>query len=144
MKLDSKKDIRRLVIYFLYDKEGIADRYVIYMLEAMKKNSSEIFVVSNGKLADESREAISRITPKANIMERNNTGFDVWAYKDALDHYGWNELEKFDEVVLMNYTIFGPLYPFEDMFEEMNGKDVDFWGITKHHKVDFEVFGTCK
>ena len=142
MKLDSKKDIKRLVIYFLYDKDGIVDRYVIYMLEAMKKNSSEIFVVSNGTLTDDSREALCSITPKANIMERANTGFDVGAYKDALSQYGWEKLEMFDEVILMNYTIFGPLYPFEDMFQEMNGKDVDFWGITKHHKVDFDVFGT--
>lgn len=144
MKLDSKKDIKRLVIYFLYDKDGIADRYVIHMLEAMKRNSSEIFVVANGKLTSDSRKALSKITPESNILARNNTGFDVWAYKDALDHYGWKKLEQFDEVVLMNYTVFGPLYPFEDMFEEMNKKDVDFWGITKHHKVDFDVFGTCR
>lgn len=144
MKLDSKKNIKRLVIYFLYDKDGIADRYVIHMLEAMKRNSSEIFVVANGKLTSDSRKALSKITPESNILARDNTGFDVWAYKDALDHYGWKKLEQFDEVVLMNYTVFGPLYPFEDMFEEMNKKDVDFWGITKHHKVDFDVFGTCK
>ena len=144
MKLDSKKDIKRLVIYFLYDKDGIVDRYVVHMLEAMKRNSSEIFVVCNGKLTAEGRETLKKITPERNILARNNTGFDVWAYKDALDHYGWEELEKFDEVVLMNYTVFGPLYPFEDMFEEMNKRDVDFWGITKHHKVEFDVFETCK
>ncbi|EEX73085.1 hypothetical protein GCWU000323_02899 [Leptotrichia hofstadii F0254] len=44
----------------------------------------------------------------------------------------------------MNYTIFGPLYPFSEMFESMNKKDLDFWGITKHHEVDFDVFNTCK
>ena len=44
----------------------------------------------------------------------------------------------------MNYTIFGPLYPFSEMFEFMNKKDLDFWCITKHHKVDFDVFNTCK
>ena len=144
MKLDSKKDIKRLVIYFLYDRDGIVDRYVVHMLEAMKKNASEIFVVINGKLTSESRKILTEITPESNILARNNEGFDVWAYKDALYHYGWDKLEKYDEVVLMNYTIFGPLYPFEDMFDEMNKKDVDFWGITKHHKVDYDVFGTCK
>lgn len=144
MKLDLKKDINRLVIYFLYDKDGIVDRYVIHMLEAMKKFSSEVFVVINGKLTPESRKLLTGITSESNILARNNTGFDVGAYKDALMHYGWEKLEQFDEVVLMNYTVFGPLYPFENMFEEMNKKDVDFWGITKHHKVDFDVFGTCK
>lgn len=140
----NKKDIKRLVIYFLYDKDGIADRYVYHMLREMKKFSSEIFVTVNGKLTSECREEMKKITPESNILVRNNTGFDVWAYKDALDHYGWDRLEGFDEVVLMNYTIFGPLYPFDEMFDKMNKMDVDFWGITKHHKVDFDVFGTCR
>lgn len=141
MKLE-KKDIRRLVIYFFYDADGIVDRYVPVMLEEMKKNSSEVFVVVNGKLTPDSREILQKITPK--VFVRENVGFDVWAYKEAMGQYGWEKLGEFDEVVLMNYTIFGPLYPFSEMFEVMNKKDVDFWGITKHHKVDFDCFGTCK
>ncbi len=144
MTLKDKKNINRLTIYFFYDNDGIVDRYVVHMLEEMKTHSSEVFVVCNGKLTAESREKLKAITPEENILVRDNTGFDVWAYKDALDHYGWKKLEEFDEVVLMNYTVFGPLYPFKDMFEEMNKKDVDFWGITKHHKVNYDVFGTCK
>lgn len=142
MRLDSIKEIKRLVIYFFYDADGIVDRYVPYMLEDIKRNCSEIFVVCNGKLTPEGRETFKKLTP--NVMVRENTGFDVWAYKTALEHYGWDKLAEYDEVVMMNFTIFGPLYPFSEMFEEMNRRDVDFWGITKHHKVDFDVFNTCK
>lgn len=142
MRLDQIKDIKRLVIYFFYDADGIVDRYVPYMLEDIKRNCSEIFVVCNGKLTPEGRATFKKLTP--NVMVRENTGFDVWAYKTALEHYGWDKLAEYDEVVLMNFTMFGPLYPFSEMFEEMNRRDVDFWGITKHHKVDFDVFNTCK
>lgn len=142
MRLDQKEEIKRLVIYFFYDKDGIVDRYVPYMLEDILKNCSELFVVVNGKLTPEGREIFTSLTP--NLLVRENKGFDVWAYKTALEHYGWDELEKFDEVVLMNYTFFGPLYPFSEMFEVMNQRDLDFWGITKHHKVDFDCFNTCK
>lgn len=137
-----KKDVNRLVIYFFYDADGIVDRYVPYILEDMKRNSSEVFVVVNGKLTPEGRKTFEKITPK--VFVRENVGFDVWAYKESMGQYGWEKLSEFDEVVLMNYTIFGPLYPFSEMFEEMNKRDLDFWGITKHHKVDFDVFGTCK
>lgn len=142
MKLDTQKDIKRLVIYFFFDPDGIVDRYVPYMLEDVKKNCSELFVVVNGKLTREGRETFKKLTP--NLLVRENVGFDVWAYKMALEHYGWEKLGKYDEVVLMNYTIFGPLYPFSEMFAEMNKRDLDFWGITKHHKVDFDCFNTCK
>ena len=38
MKLDQKKHVNRLVIYFFYDADGVVDRYVPYMLEDVKKN----------------------------------------------------------------------------------------------------------
>jgi len=103
------------------------------MLDDVKKNCSELFVVCNGKLTPEGREAFQKFTP--NIMVRENVGFDVWAYKEALEHYGWDKLVEYDEVVMMNFTIMGSLYPFAEMFAEMNKRDLDFWGITKFHKV---------
>lgn len=140
MRLDDKKEINRLVIFFFYDADGVVDRYVPYMLEDINRNCTELFVICNGKLTPEGRETFKKLTPK--IMVRENKGFDVWAYKTALEQYGWDELSKFDEVVMMNFTMFGPVYPFSEMFNEMNKRDVDFWGITKHHGFPFDPFGT--
>jgi Lipopolysaccharide biosynthesis protein len=38
----------------------------------------------------------------------------------------------------------GPLYPFEEMFDCMNQKDVDFWGITLYHGAPFDPFNKIK
>lgn len=138
MKLDQKKNIKRLVIYFFYDKDGIVDRYVPYMLNDLQKNCSEIFVVCNGELTQEGRDTFQKITQK--ILVRENRGFDVWAYKTAMESYGWEELAEFDEVVLMNHTIMGPVYPFADVFREMDARDVDFWGLNKYHKQNINPF----
>lgn len=137
----NKKSINRLVIYFFYDADGIVDRYVPYILEEMKKNSSEIFVVVNGKLTVEGRIAFQKITPK--VFVRENVGFDVWAYKEAMEQYGWEKLSEFDEVVLMNHTIMGPLYPFSEMFAEMNKRDLDFWGLNVYHKQMVNPYNIC-
>lgn len=128
----NKKDIKRLVIYFFYDKDGIVDRYVPYMLKDMKKNCSELFVVVNGKLTPEGRKTFENVG--AQVMVRENVGFDVWAYKEAMEHYGWEKLGQYDEVVLMNFTIMGPVYPFSEVFAKMNKADVDFWGMNVFHK----------
>lgn len=132
MRLDQKERVNRLVIYFFYDADGIVDRYVPYMLEDVSRNCTELFVVCNGKLTPEGRETFKKFTP--HVLVRENVGFDVWAYKEALEHYGWEKLAEFDEVVLMNHTIMGPLFPFAEMFEEMNQRDVDFWGMNVYHK----------
>lgn len=134
------ESINRLAIYFFYDADGIVDRYVPYMLNDLKKNCSDILVVCNGKLTSEGRKTFLSITP--HLLVRENKGFDVWAYKTALEYYGWKKLSEYDEVVLMNFTLFGPLYPLSEMFEEMNQRDIDFWGVTKHHGFPFDPFGT--
>lgn len=137
------KTAKRLLIYFFYDNDGIVDRYVPTVLADMKKNVTEILFVSNGKLTDESRASVSPFVDE--ILERKNVGFDVWAYKEALEHVGFDVLkEKYDELVLMNYTIMGPIYPFSEMFEKMDAEDLDFWGLTKYHKVPFDPFGTLE
>ncbi len=140
MRLDTHEKIKRLVIYFFYDADGIVDRYVPYLLKDMRKNCTELFVVCNGKLTPEGRKSLEDCNVK--LMVRENKGFDVWAYKTAMEHYGWDEIVKFDEVVLMNFTFYGPLYPFSEMFKEMDRKDLDFWGLTKHYKIPFDPYGT--
>ncbi|MGB4595479.1 MAG: rhamnan synthesis F family protein [Anaerolineaceae bacterium] len=142
MKLENAHLIKRLGIYFFYDPEGIIDSYIPYLLKDLVKNLDELLIVSNGSISAEGRIALKAITP--HILERENIGLDVWAYKEALQSYGWNTLAGFDEVVLLNYTIMGPIYPLKEMFDAMAIRDLDFWGITKHYGLDFDPYGKCK
>ena len=142
MILANREKIRRLAIYFFYDKDGIVDDYITYMLADMKKNVSELLFICNGKLTRESRNKIEQYA--SDILVRENKGFDVWAYKDGIEHYGWDRLAGFDELIMMNFTIMGPLYPFKEMFDYMNSRDVDFWGITTFHGIEGDPFGTIK
>jgi rhamnosyltransferase len=139
MIISNIEKIKRLVIFFFYDKDGIVDDYIPFMLNDINNNSSELLVVCNGKLNEEGKNKLKKLTN--NILIRENKGFDVWAYKAGLEHYGWEKLTEFDEIVLMNFTIMGPLYPFKEMFDTMNKKNVDFWGITIHHGAPFDPFG---
>ena len=134
--------VKRLIVFLFYDKEGIVDNYIPTLFEGLRGFYDKLCFVANGKLQDEGRKKVEKYV--TDFLVRENKGFDVWGYKEGLEFYGWEELEKYDEIILMNYTIFGPIYPFSEMFKTMNKKDLDFWGITKHHEVDFDVFDTCK
>lgn len=138
MRLDENS--KRLLIFFFYDKNGIVDDYIPYMLSDMTKNVTDTFVVCNGLLADDGRRKLEKFTDK--VYVRDNVGFDVWAYKEAMEQLGWEKLDAYDEILLMNYTMMGPVYPFKDMFDKMNNEDVDFWGITQFYKTDDDPFGT--
>lgn len=138
MILDTNAE--RLLIFFFYDRQGIVDAYIPYMLNDMAKNVTDISVVCNGALSPEGRKSFERFT--RDIYVRENIGFDVWAYKEAMERIGWDKLGSYDEIILMNYTMMGPVYPFREMFDRMSGEDVDFWGITQFYKSDDDPFGT--
>ncbi len=136
------QNLERLAIYFFFDPEGIVDKYVLYMLEDIKKNVSDLLIVCNGKLTPQGRKAFIHLTP--NLLVRENDGFDVWAYKEAIEFWGWDKIRNLDELILMNSTIMGPIYPLSEMFAEMNSRDLDFWGITEHMKLPIDPFGKIK
>ena len=133
-------DAKRLVIYFFYDTNGIIDDYIPYMLSDLKKNNSEIFFVSNGKIEEESKKKLLHLADT--VFERENKGLDAWAYKESLEKIGFEKLKEYDEVILMNYTIMGPVFPFSETFSKMDARDIDFWGLTKFFKTDSDPFGT--
>ena len=132
---------KRLVIYFFYDKDGVADRYIEFFLEGLKPVTSKYVIVCNGKLTKESQNLFKKYSE--DIIVRDNKGFDVWAYKTALEYVGWDELRKYYEVCLINFTIMGPVHPFEEMFSKMDKeKELDFWGVTMHLGWPSDPWGT--
>ena len=71
-----------------------------------------------------------------------NKGFDVWAYKEGIEYITWDNMTEYDELLMINFTIAGPIDTFKDMFDEMENREIDFWGITKFYSVDHDPFGT--
>lgn len=86
--------------------------------------------MSNSALTVESRKKLEDVVDV--VYVRENIGFDVWGYKEAMETFGLDKLEEYDELILMNYTFFGPIFPFSETFEKMDAMECDFWGITAH------------
>lgn len=121
---------QRLGIYCFYDKYGHAASFIKTFLDDLMDNLDDLVVVVNGQLSDQARQLFSEYTKT--IIVRENKGLDVAAYKQAILTLGWEKLELYDEVICLNDTVMGPVYPFREMFACMDRKDVDFWGITAY------------
>lgn len=134
--------MKRLLIYFFYDKSGIVDNYVYEVLKSMKPFVENILFVSNGEIESKYIDKLGQYT--SHVLCRKNEGFDVWAYKEALEYTGWDNLANYDEVIFMNYTIMGPLFPLDNMFNKMESQDIDFWGLSVYHKTDYDHMGMIK
>ena len=138
MKLE-KNNRNRCFIVLYFDKDGLVDRYMTNMLEAIREDASYVLTVVNGFLTEEAGRELSACCDR--VLYRPNTGFDVAGYREGIFDLGFHELSKYDELVLMNYTFFGPLDSFSEMFREMNVRDLDFWGITEHYSLTVDPYG---
>ncbi|MCI5848416.1 MAG: rhamnan synthesis F family protein [Lachnoclostridium sp.] len=134
--------MKRAALFFMYDKQGVVDRYVINLLCDMKNNSDTLIVVVNGELTKQGRDMIAQYADK--LIFRENKGFDVCAYKCGIEYLTNNDLSKWDELVMFNFTSFGPVYPFKEMFDDMDKRNVDFWGITMHYGMETDPYHRCR
>lgn len=120
---------KRLGLYVFYNKKGQVNGYVKYLLKEMKRVLTDIAIVCNGELDDAGKEYLQ--TQTACLFIRENAGFDAGAYKDViLNKLGLEKIREYDTLVMFNSSFYGPLYPMEEVFEKMDSKSLDFWGIT--------------
>ena len=120
--------MKRLAVYVFWEKDGIVREYVKCYVKGLQQIAAQVVVVVNGLIQDEGRAELEAMGIKVHVRE--NVGVDFWAYKCGMD----NEIDyanTYDQVVLANCSCYGPVYPFQEMFNEMDSRDVDFWGITE-------------
>ena len=120
----------RLGIYTIYDKDGVVDGYIVHFLKALSAWTGRLVVVCNGTVNEEGRAQLENLG--CEVLCRENTGFDAWGVKAGLTHVGFDALADYDEVIISNNTLFGPVSDMTPMFETMSARKVDFWGIASH------------
>lgn len=122
------KKMSRLGIFVFFDPQGVVDAYVTHLLGALRPHFEKLVVISNCALDDARKETLAAW---ADVLHcRANQGLDAAAYKEGLVSVcGWEEAGKYDEVVLINDTFYGPIPSFDRMFADMAARDLDFWGM---------------
>jgi lipopolysaccharide biosynthesis protein len=122
--------MRRVCIFSFYDPHGILDDYVVFFLRKLGEFAETIIFYSNGSLSRDSEIKLQGVVD--DVVLRPNLGFDVLAYKEGLERIEYNREGLYDEVLMVNHTCYGPVFPFAELFGEMEGRDCDFWGVSAH------------
>lgn len=131
---------RRLAVYFHYDPQGQVDTACRIAVDAMRHHTEKIWFVTNGTLTSAARAWVMQ--SGAALLERENIGFDVGAYRQALFAIGRDKLAGYDELLLMNYTLAGPVCSLDAMFAAMEARpELAFWGLSRHYAMRSRRFG---
>ena len=132
---------KRVAIFASYNKDNKIADHVVYYLKALRKVVGDIIFVSDNEMEKGETEKLSGIVSKA-ICHRHGTydfGSYHIGYSWALEH---NLLDEAEEMVFVNDSCYGPVFPFENVFDKMDDKPCDFWGLTDsyetaHHLLSF-------
>lgn len=126
--------MKRLCVFAHFDKDNIVDEYVLFYLRDIRKVADRIVFVSTSSLASETISTLKNICDA--VIIRKNEGYDFASWQTALKS---EKLKDFDELILCNDSVYGPLFPLEQVFSEMKGKNCDFWGLTSNYDIAYHV-----
>lgn len=129
--------MNRILLYIHYNKFDEVSEHVLYQLEKIKPLFSRVILISNSHLEKNYMRKLEMIGI-TEIIQRANIGFDFAAWRDGMEYVGFDHLEKYDSVTLMNDTCIGPLWSLEPYFRSYESAiDCDFWGMTNFKKTKY-------
>lgn len=116
-----------LVLFAHFDPQGVVDPYVAYYLRALHAlGATTVFVSASPELTPESVAVIRPLC--AGIYTRQTLSLDFGSWHLAwsiVRKRGWS-LDQFDRFVLANDSVYGPLFPLEEMWSSFH--DADMYG----------------
>ena len=120
--------MNRLCIFAHYDRHNIVDKYVLNYLQGLRSVARHILFVSTSRVTGPDAEALGRFCDS--VILRENIGYDFMSWQTGLASI--NEIAAYDELIICNDSVYGPLYPLENVFGAMENRSSDFWGITSY------------
>ena len=123
----------RCAIYVYWDPQEVLREFAHYYVRELKKCCTRVLFIVNGNLDNLGINSLK--SDGIEVYERKNSGYDFHAYKYGIELLG-DDLTSFDELVIANSSTYGPLFPFSQVFEKMETRVCDFWGLTGHSKTE--------
>lgn len=145
-EIKQKTSKKNLTIFSHYSSISKIDKYVLYYIEALAEISDVVFVSTASGLDEKTTACLNSYC--TDIIVKENTGYDFGAWKTGLTIIG-DRLNAYENLILCNDSIFGPLFSLENMFEKMRKSGADIWSVSdnyqiKHHLQSFFVVYTSK
>jgi lipopolysaccharide biosynthesis protein len=125
----------KCVIYVHFDNNGLIHDFTLYQLECFRKLGYGITFVTNSPSFP--ADQLPKLLPLCvDIIWRHNSGHDFGAYRDAV--LSLNP-ENFTQLILTNDSIYGPLYPLEDLIDRCDPEKADAWGATDSRQIAYHL-----
>lgn len=130
---------KRLAIFASFSADGLIHKDVIFYLNELKKVTDGIIFIADNPLVPQEIEKLNNLVIYAQCGCKQ--GYVFGSYKQG---YNWalenGLLSRAEEVVLCNDSCYGPVYPFSVVFDEMETRECDFWGISANMQGNYYLY----
>ena len=132
-KVNNKDLITRIGICAYFDEDGILQPYMIHYLYQMTRLCRFVVLVVNGKFFEEEKKKIAE--ENIIVVVRGNEGYDFSAYKEGISYVIDHYCDQIDELVLFNSSCYALTSCLNNIFDKMEVRNIDFWGITQWYNM---------
>jgi rhamnosyltransferase len=123
--------MKRLTIYAHYGRSSQVAGHVLFYLQHLAGMGFQICFVSNSEISPASETNLKKICER--VIVRENVGLDFAMWQRGISEY---DLLQFDELLLTNSSIIGPLQPLAPLWQNPAVADCDFWGLTDNDELN--------
>ena len=136
-RVQQKKN--RAVVFASFNADGIITEYVVELLKGLQSVAQYIvFIADNGIANKEEVKKIATLVDHAEFIRHG--GYDFNSYKKGIKYLeNQSLLNSFDELILMNDSCYGFIYPLETVFSSMDNVDCNFWGLCDSYEVKHHI-----
>lgn len=128
--------MRRICLFAGYDPNDKIQDYVVYMIQKLAQ-ISDVYYMGNGNFPP---EELFKIAPYSKMFYTSrHRQRDYGSWQRLITQIGWKQLLSYDQLILCNDSVYGPLTDLSDIFAEMKGRGYDFWSITADYSYNYHL-----
>lgn len=125
---------RRTAVVASYFGDGRISAALVYLLTGLREVVDNVVFVADCKVLPDEMEKLRGLVTLAKV-ERHGQ-YDFGSYRRGLElcrSEGLLEIADVDELVFINDSNYGPVFPFSESFSAMSSRPCDFWGYTGYN-----------
>jgi len=124
----------RTAIVASYFGKGVIPETLIYLLRGLREVVDNIVYVADCPVFPDEVEKLRGLVTIARFKRHGQ--YDFGSYRRGLEiarAEGLLDRVLADDLVVINDSSYGPVYPFSESFDKMAAKECDFWGYTGYN-----------
>ena len=126
---------KHLLLLAHYDPDDILDDHVVASIRGLRRADCDVVVVTS---TDRPSEVRKMRDEAAGVVLKTPGGRDFGSWYAAGEVLG-DKFKTYESVIWMNDSTYYPLFDSREMFDAMEARKLDFWGVVDSHNLRWHV-----